>query len=530
MVRQRPVGLTAQVLVPPGKESTPAAPAARASWPPKDETPELFPSSHRILQLSEGHSEAAVLTADAGADGHAQATLWLIDGHTAEPRASEIFSGADPEEVASPVWIWSDTALLYQFSAGGCVSSFQEGCGIYILTIASGKKDKLLDHRTAGLAVSPRWDHVAFWDYTAGDQLTVFDVHKKQIVRVWSNQPHGANDLLAKEMAFSPDGKSLFARTYDRGAFALKEFNIQSGDVKLVAPNVIGPVSARDGVYFIDRGPSEKGATQQSSRLLRISSSGSDPVEVVSPFPYETLASNSSPFWVVAYGAESGLVMYDIGSQSGYTVGKGCQFATFLMNRPHYTLGNKLVGDPKDCGIPPRSPFWGPRMAEKVSGMKALQERIVKADSAHEKASAWFEMNRTARELAKLMNGEHGPWFAEQFEKLGETAGAFGVELRYCEIGADWGALPTGYEKYLESWPDGPLADEAWWQSRVELWCGDFEPSVEEYKAGVDLYTEFLKRFPNSAHAAEARNRLEEYRAGLEEEREHERPKKLKKP
>jgi hypothetical protein len=526
VLRERASDQTVHAVAAPTRTATPATAASPANWPPRDETPELFPGSQRVVQLSEGRSQAAVLTTDAQAGG--QASLWLIDWNLAAPKATEIFGGGDPKAVAPPIWIQYDTALLYQFSAGDCSGLQKEACGIYTLTPASGKKDKLLDHRTTGLAFSPNSGEVAFWDYTTGDKLTIFDMFKKQVIRSWSDQPHAANDFVAREMAFSPDGKSLYARLYDQGTFALKEFNLQSGQVKLVRPSVIGPVAASDGVYFIDLPLPEAGTEQKSGRLMRIPAGGSQPVEVVSSFPYERLDSNFGLPVMVAYGSDSGLLIYDVGTQSGYTAGKNCQFVTFLRGGSHYVVDNKLVGDSKDCGVPSRSPFWGPQMREKLAQMKSLHEQIAKAGSPHEQASAWFELNDAAGELAGMINGSTR-LFPAQFEKLAETAGRLGVELRDCEISAQWGVISTGYEKYLELWPDGPRADDAWWHSRLESWCGDFEGSAEEYQAAADHYAEFLKRFPNSPRAGEARKALQENLAGLADEREEEKARREKK-
>ena len=167
-------------------------------------------------------------------------------------------------------------------------------------------------------------------------------------------------------------------------------------------------------------------------------------------------------------------------------------------------------------------------MREKLAQMKSLHEQIAKASAPHEQAAAWFELNGAAGELAGLIN-DATKLFRGQYEKLAETASGLGIELRYCEIGSDWGVISTGYEKYLELWPDGPRADDAWWHSRFESWCGDFEGSAEEYQAAADLYAEFLKRFPNSPRAPEARKGLEENLAGLAEAREEEKARKEKK-
>ena len=74
-----------------------------------------------------------------------------------------------------------------------------------------------------------------------------------------------------------------------------------------------------------------------------------------------------------------------------------------------------------------------------------------------------------------------------------------------------------GYEKYLELLPRGPEADEAWWRGRVLSACGDGEGTPDEYRADIATYSAFLKRFPNSRFAPEARSTLAGTRKGLKQ-------------
>jgi hypothetical protein len=104
------------------------------------------------------------------------------------------------------------------------------------------------------------------------------------------------------------------------------------------------------------------------------------------------------------------------------------------------------------------------------------------------------------------MNGDYGSRFRGQFKKLGEEAGASGVEISLCDPSGRWGVPSTGYEKYLALWPDGPLADEAWWRSRVEPWCGDFEGSDEEYAERAKVYSEFSSISPTVHTPPKPRN------------------------
>jgi len=159
--------------------------------------------------------------------------------------------------------------------------------------------------------------------------------------------------------------------------------------------------------------------------------------------------------------------------------------------------------------------------------MGALQTQINSAQNAQVKAEAWLNMNRKADFLVQRMN-EIEPLSKDSVHTT-PTAGliriagkskALGIPVSFCEIGQGWTANPAGYEKYLQLWPDGPNADEAFWKSKVEAsGCGDFEGSVEEYEEGIRLYRDFIERFPSSSYVQQAKSQVEIYEKGLLEEK-----------
>jgi outer membrane protein assembly factor BamD (BamD/ComL family) len=95
-----------------------------------------------------------------------------------------------------------------------------------------------------------------------------------------------------------------------------------------------------------------------------------------------------------------------------------------------------------------------------------------------------------------------------QFSTLQKDAQSAGMDIQYCEIGQYWRAQPLGYQKYLALLPDGPVADQAWWKINAEG-CGDFDASQSTLQAKIALYQNFLQRFPNSPHAAEAQKQVD---------------------
>ncbi|MGD0015412.1 MAG: hypothetical protein ABSD56_13480 [Bryobacteraceae bacterium] len=142
----------------------------------------------------------------------------------------------------------------------------------------------------------------------------------------------------------------------------------------------------------------------------------------------------------------------------------------------------------------------------RIAEMRAARSAADRAPDSARKAHAWFEVNRAADQLAELLlnDGDLRP--------LAEEASALGVTVAWCEPGDEWFAKTQGYQQYLRIWPDGPQADDAWWMGRVPNGprCGDFEGTRGEYEGLIQQYSEFLKRFPTSLHAPEARWRLQD--------------------
>ncbi len=171
--------------------------------------------------------------------------------------------------------------------------------------------------------------------------------------------------------------------------------------------------------------------------------------------------------------------------------------------------------------------------AERDSQIIAILHQMTSARSLmnstqdlHAKAEAWFYLNHEADALAVRMTqlltrapNSGPPTLTPDFDRVVDKSTAVGISINYCEIGTDWAANFNGYENYLKLWADGPNADEAYWKSKTEPnRCGDFEGSIEEYQQGIDSYSDFIKRFPNSSYTARAKSQLAAYQAGLSEE------------
>jgi len=174
-----------------------------------------------------------------------------------------------------------------------------------------------------------------------------------------------------------------------------------------------------------------------------------------------------------------------------------------------------------------------PQVISLLKEMATLRSQTNSAQSSQAKAEAWLNLNRKADALATRMTellpkvpDSGPPTPTPELNQIADQSNALGIAVNYCEIGTDWAADSTGYQNYLNLWPDGSNADEAFWKSKVESsGCGDFEGTIEEYQHGVEMYSDFIKRYPSSSYIERAKSQLSAYEAGLRDEQ-----KRLAKP
>jgi len=152
-----------------------------------------------------------------------------------------------------------------------------------------------------------------------------------------------------------------------------------------------------------------------------------------------------------------------------------------------------------------------------VQKIEVLAEQIAGANTNDQKARSWLALNREAKKFADQMNvafpettAKGDKIFPEEAQRIAEKATSYGVRIDFCEMGGNWGADNQGYLKYLELWPNGPEADEATWMGPMGngSFCGDFEGSIEELQETIALHKRFLRQFPNSRFASQAKQEL----------------------
>ena len=508
----------------PTPQARPVAAVAPApSATPTPAPPEDVPSDAVFSVPSSGHiaaviaapddQSAVVLSTDTSETYSLK--LSLLDLHTTKPTVTEIVTGSNAEDFSTPVW-GNDRHLYYEVNEEGCTASSRGRCGIYDFDPQTGKSVEIVDHVTGGLALSPDGVKLAYWDYTVGDKLTVYDIYQKSLLRQWRGLTHSEDDRAVKQMTFAADGRSVLALTYDGGKTPLKEFNLQSGTIRTLSANAEAPLSVSDGTYFVE---SQVNSTTGSltHRWKRLSQTGS-PVEPLNDdFPYNSIfQSGGQRRWASAFSGD-GVYLYDTKTAYAEPLGSKCSLASVMSDGQTLYVTNSVISfDSQICGTPLYGAVYSPAMQAKLAEMKTLYAGTQRLSDPADQANVWYSLNRAADDLAGLMNdsSRRDPHEFSSLQK--ETQAAAGINIQYCEIGNLWEAQRSGYQRYLTLLPTGPVADEAWWKINVEG-CGDFEPSEETLKANIAMFQDFLNRFPNSPHADEAKRQIAANQESLQE-------------
>lgn len=278
-----------------------------------------------------------------------------LDG--AEKTAEEVIGGMNLTDPDAPVWSPDGATAYFVFDtdnyrrAGNAYDR-----GLLAWDRETGKVTQILKDSIGGLAISPDGTLVGFWDYSAGNQLTVYNVKTKQVVRAWSGQVHSEDDLVLSDLTFTPDGKSLLARLYVPNEDPVLRFDIDSAKISPFAKNVQSLVTIGDSIYLLQFVPVPFTAPEHPHKLTKWSAENSEPITVVEDFHYEQLTGNGNR-WLVgrsAQGYSRGNAIYDTKTGQIQTAGKSCDTAIVTSSgKVLYTFGGELVADAAVCSGPP---------------------------------------------------------------------------------------------------------------------------------------------------------------------------------
>lgn len=159
----------------------------------------------------------------------------------------------DASNPSQPVW-----------QPDGSSAYFETDHGIYQLSPTDGAPEPLWKGPSRGLVISPDGLFLAFWRAGKGaDTLVLYDIKKKPETRTWLVPDRFESDKAGWDMAFAHDGHALYVRTYDEPTSTpLKRFDISSGKVTVVSPDVYAVAEGKEAVYFIAVSGSKEEPTQ----------------------------------------------------------------------------------------------------------------------------------------------------------------------------------------------------------------------------------------------------------------------------
>lgn len=284
-------------------------------------------------------------------------TLYFVNLSGPQPSAQQIVSRDNVISYSSPVWDAKGSLAYFTYDNGTCAPSMGSSiCGIFTFNTETGKITHLLGDATAGLAISPDGSLLAFWDYTIDNKLAVLNVNTHSIVKSWAGEVHDADEAGIDELAFARDAKSILASTYDGNEIPLKQFDLSSGEVRIISPYGRYSVVGEDALYFVQFGPAGVNFVR-SETLMKISSGNPDPAKVLDLRYGASLEPSGNPRWLVFRDSWNGIQLFDTRTQKIVATAKNCTTAVSMPDgKIVYGTRGQLVYDPAACTGPNPGP------------------------------------------------------------------------------------------------------------------------------------------------------------------------------
>jgi len=224
--------------------------------------------------------------------------------------------------------------------------------GIYSLALNSGKIVREFDGVFAGLALASDRSRLATWNLKGPNgghhlyTLTVFSLGNKGELRHWAVPVKYSGDQYGHEIAFFNGDREILARTYDtERTTPLKRFELSTGAVETVSPDVWSFVTAQNDAYLIEE---FKGVF--SLQLLR---RGASTPQLVAPdIPFNTFTSSVNPDVLAVENLRTGAVArYHIRLGTFERIQSACTGVVPLSDgRVIYIQRNVVFDSPAGCG------------------------------------------------------------------------------------------------------------------------------------------------------------------------------------
>jgi hypothetical protein len=284
-------------------------------------------------------------------------TFFVVRPESGEKQVEEVMGGMNLYEPDAPVWSPDGETAYFVFDTEKY--SHPERAydhGLFAWDRRSGKVAQIMKDAIGGLVLSPDGALAGFWDYSKGDLLTVYNLKMKQVVRTWRGQVHHEDDLVYKNLAFTPDGKSLLARLYAPLEFAVLQYDIESGKISPFAKDVQALLTVGDSIYLLQFVPVPFSAPEHPHRLTKWTAGSAEPATVLEDFHYEQLSGNGNG-WLVGQTAEGwnrGTAVYDTKTGQLQPAGTSCDRSVVTSTgKILYIFDSEFVTDPAVCSGPP---------------------------------------------------------------------------------------------------------------------------------------------------------------------------------
>lgn len=271
---------------PVGSIQARAALAAGPAEPAKPSIPHeavaAIPGTLRILSaVASPTSDDIFVLAQTSQDSYGGA-FFVIRHADAKATVETVLTGTNAEYSDAPVWSPDGATAYITFDAGySPTGENKPGNGLLAWDRATGKVTQVLSDAVGGLAISDDGKLAGFWDYTAGNKLTVYNLETKQVLRSWGGQTHSADDLVIDDVLFTPGGKSLLARLYVPREDPVMEYDIASGKIGPFAENIRAMAAAGDSIYFLQFAVDPVTSRQQPHRLVKWKDGATEPGSLV---------------------------------------------------------------------------------------------------------------------------------------------------------------------------------------------------------------------------------------------------------
>jgi hypothetical protein len=363
---------SSNVAVPSHRQQTSAQPQARIAVlavPAKPEKPKE-PISHQAAATIPGaqvilfaagspQTNEVFVLAQTSQDTYGGG-FFVVRLDRTENQVEEVMGSMNLTDPETPVWSADGEKAYFVFDTekyGHPERQYDHG--LFAWDHESGKVTQIVTDSIGGLALTADGSLAAFWDYSAGDRLTVYDLKIMRVVRSWPGQVHSEDDLVISDLTFTPDGKSLLARLYAPDENAVMKYDIDSGAISPLTKDVQSLATVGDSIYFLQFVPVPFTAPEHLHKLMRWTTGALEPVTVLEDFHYDKLAGHEKR-WLLGesrLGYGRGSAIYDTQTGEIQSTGKSCDSAVVTgSGRILYIFGNELVEDRALCDGPPPIP------------------------------------------------------------------------------------------------------------------------------------------------------------------------------